>query len=69
MKKNNKILILGTGSWGTALATVLLNNKQYVKMYGINKNQISDLKKGYNRAFFNNLKLPKKPQEISSNIS
>ncbi len=65
---SNKFLIIGTGAWGTALASVLLDNHQYVKMFGISQNQIEDLKKGFNQEFFNNIKLKSPPQEVSTNL-
>ena len=45
----SKILVIGTGAFGTALANVLLQNNHIVNMYGINDTQLDDLKKGYNK--------------------
>ena len=43
-KTKSKIAILGTGAWGTALATVLLDAGNSVAMWGINDQEITDLK-------------------------
>ncbi len=65
---SNKFLIIGTGAWGTALASVLLDNHQYVKMFGISQKQVNDLKQGFNKEFFKNIKLKNPPQEVSTNL-
>ena len=52
-----KIAILGTGAWGTALGNVLLRNGHDVLMYGIDKKEINDLKKGLNTKYFGNNKM------------
>ncbi len=45
----NKILVIGSGAWGTALATVLDNSSNNeVWIYGINIEQLEEIKKGYN---------------------
>ncbi|ENY68703.1 Glycerol-3-phosphate dehydrogenase [NAD(P)+] [Metamycoplasma auris 15026] len=50
----NKIAILGSGAMGTACASVLVENKQDVVIYGINNNELNDLKSGYNQKYFGN---------------
>ncbi len=57
-----KIAILGTGAWGTALSNVLLKNGHDVLMYGIDKKEISDLKKGLNAKYFGNKKMVSIPK-------
>lgn len=38
----SKILIIGTGAFGSALANILLFNKHQVDVYGVDQNQIND---------------------------
>lgn len=63
----SNILIIGTGAWGTALASVLLENKHKIKMFGKNEQQVKDLLNGYNNQFFPGTKLNSKI-ESSLNI-
>lgn len=51
-----KILIVGTGAYGSALANVLLFNKHQVYMYCINQNEYQDLIHNCNKKYFGNLK-------------
>ena len=64
----SKILVVGTGAFGTALANVLLENGHVVNMYGINEAQMEDIKKGYNKEFFGNKKLVKKPNLVTTDF-
>lgn len=54
-----KIAILGTGSWGSAIAQVLADNSNEVIMYGIEKSEIDDINAGYNKKYFGDLVLAK----------
>lgn len=65
----SKVLIIGTGAFGTALANVLLENNHTVNMYGINDDQMNDLEKGYNKEFFGNSKMCKKPTLVTTDFS
>ena len=65
----NKILIFGTGAFGTTIANILLANNNYVAMYGINKTEIIDLLQKQNTKYFNNFKLIKKPHIVTNNFA
>ena len=67
-KTKCRVAILGTGAWGTALASVLLNVGNLVAMWGICQEQLSDLKKQMNTAFFGNKKFNGKLSLITNNI-
>ncbi|WEK83111.1 MAG: NAD(P)-binding domain-containing protein [Mycoplasma sp.] len=63
-----KIAILGTGAWGTALANVLLTNSNNVFMWGIDQNEINDLKHGVNAKYYGQHKLINKLDVVGCNI-
>lgn len=63
-----KILILGTGAWGTALANVLLTNKHEVSMWGVDHNEIYDLQQGFNSKYYQKTKLVKKLKTVSNDL-
>lgn len=64
----NEITILGTGAWGTALANVLLENNNIVKMWGIDSDEIHDLKNQLNKKYYGLKKLVKKPHLVTTNL-
>lgn len=61
-----KITIIGSGSWGTALAQVLADKQEDVIVYGRNQDEVDDINEGYNRKFFNNIKINRAIQATSS---
>jgi len=63
-----KVLFIGTGAWATALADVLLHNKCYVMMYGIDKKEMSELRQGFNSRCFGHKKMVKKPNIVSNDL-
>lgn len=50
----NKISIIGTGAWATALASVCAKNKHSIVMYGIDEKEIKDINSGFNTKYFKN---------------
>ncbi len=54
-KFDEKILIVGTGAFGTALGTILLKRNNNVILYGIDKKEIEDINKNHkNYNYFSN---------------
>lgn len=49
---SNRICILGTGAWATALGVLLSKNNNTVFMWGINQKEINDINSGYNKQYF-----------------
>lgn len=48
-----KIVVLGTGTWGTALAQLLVDNGNDVIQYGIDVNEVNDINNNHkNRKYF-----------------
>lgn len=68
-KTNSRIAILGTGAWGTALATVLLNAGNSVAMWGIDDQEINDLKSQKNTKFFGDKKFDGKLFLVTKDIN
>ena len=52
-----KATILGTGSWGTAIAQVLADNGNEVIMYGIDRSEVNDINMRRNTKYFGELVL------------
>lgn len=63
-----RILILGTGAWATALANILIENKHFVDMYGIDEKEIKDLNNQCNTKYFGYKKLVNKPSHVCSDL-
>ncbi len=57
MAKN--VTVVGAGSWGTALAQVLCDNQNNVKLYDLNQEIVDDINQNHrNSRFFADVQLP-----------
>lgn len=63
------IAVLGTGSWGTALAIVLANNGSPVKLWGFSPEQVDNIRKSRcNERYLPGSKLPENI-DVDSNLA
>lgn len=65
--KKNKIMVLGGGSWGTALASLLAKNKEEVFFWVRNKEQFKLIKETReNKKYLPNIKIPDTVKVVNS---
>lgn len=65
--KKNKIMVLGGGSWGTALASLLAKNKEEVFFWVRNKEQFKSIKETReNKKYLPNIKIPDTIKVVNS---
>ncbi|MDH3327114.1 MAG: NAD(P)H-dependent glycerol-3-phosphate dehydrogenase [Gammaproteobacteria bacterium] len=68
IKTSNKIAVIGTGSWGTALAVLLARNGLSVNFWGRNTAHLQEIEKSRcNSKYLPNIKFPEK-LEIHTSI-
>jgi glycerol-3-phosphate dehydrogenase (NAD(P)+) len=65
--EKNKIMVLGGGSWGTALASLLAKNKEEVFFWVRNKEQFKLIKETReNKKYLPNIKIPDRVKVVNS---
>ena len=47
-----KVAVIGSGTWGTALSQVLVDNGNEVIIYGHNQNEVDDINNNHKNSFF-----------------
>lgn len=61
-----RTVVIGSGSWGTALAQVLQDNHQDVIIYGVNEKEVDDINVNHqNSKYFDNVTLNKELKATS----
>ena len=64
-----RTVVIGSGSWGTALAQVLQDNHQEVMVYGVAENEVNDINENHkNSKYFGDVELNPELKYISSRI-